>query len=113
MSGSFGPERCRGAATQISAVPEAYLLPADGMNRASDVDCACQSAGSEVLRHADAGQKPGGKAEALALQTLAGFHPYGAELMTRNASNCCCSSLEDLLREGCEIAVEEIDAFVE
>jgi len=36
------------------------------------------------LHHTDAGQKPGGKAEALAPQTLADFHPNGAELMTQN-----------------------------
>jgi hypothetical protein len=36
------------------------------------------------LHHPDAGQKPGGKAEALAPQRLADFHPNGAELMTRN-----------------------------
>jgi hypothetical protein len=36
------------------------------------------------LHHADAGQKPGGKAEALAPQTLAGFAPMVQ--MTRNAS---------------------------
>jgi hypothetical protein len=39
------------------------------------------------LHDADAGQKPGGKAEALTLQTLAGFHPNGAELMTQNTSD--------------------------
>jgi hypothetical protein len=33
---------------------------------------------------ADAGQKPGGKAEALAPQRLADFHHNGAELMTQN-----------------------------
>ena len=38
------------------------------------------------MHHADAGQKPGGKAEALTLQRLADFHHDGAELMTRNTS---------------------------
>jgi hypothetical protein len=40
-------------------------------------DQARVSAGSEVLHHEDAGQKPGGKAEALTLQGLAGFSPTG------------------------------------
>jgi hypothetical protein len=38
------------------------------------------------LHHAGAGQKRGGKAEALAPPTLADFHPNDAEPMTQNTS---------------------------
>jgi hypothetical protein len=57
-----------------SIVSPDHIAPMPGPIARAAVDEAW-SAGSEVWRHADAGQKPGGKAEALAPQTLADFHP--------------------------------------
>jgi hypothetical protein len=84
---AVGSQRnCSNINSGDSSTPRQHFSHPHRQGEQNAVKIKLLHSGSEVLHHADAGPKPGGKAEASALQRFADFQPNGAEFMTRNTS---------------------------